>query len=259
MYGGKVDLEYIDSKHLYLVNGKKADGVTSVLQVLNKPALMYWAVNMTIAHLEGALKPGKALDELQIKALLSEAKVAHRKKKEAAADLGTMVHEWIEKHIKGQKPEPFVNAIMKNSCDKFLKWETENKVEYAANEKIVYSKKLNYAGKFDFLAKIDGKYWIGDIKTSSGIWDEYLFQTAAYHQAYVEEYKDFKIAGELIVRIGKDGDEVEIKKSTDEFVTPYWINRNAFNHALKLYRTLEKLKSFKYQYHNGHKVERSAI
>jgi len=123
---------------------------------------------------------------------------------------------------------------------------------------MIYSKKHNYAGKFDFLAEIDGKIWIGDIKTSTGIWDEYLFQTAAYRQAYVEETKT-KVAGEIIVRIGKDGDEVEIRKSTDEFTTPYWINRNAFNHCLKLYRTLEKLKTFKYQYSNGQKIERSKI
>ena len=100
---------------------------------------------------------------------------------------------------------------------------------------------------------------MGDIKTSSGIWDEYWFQTAAYRQAYVEENPGTKIKGEMIVRIGKDGDEVEIKKSTDEFVTPYWINRNAFNHALKLYRTLEKLKTFKYREHNGKTIERSSI
>ena len=259
IYGGTVDLEYIDSKHLYLVNNKKVDGVTSILGVLAKPALMYWAVNMTIEFFKGALKPGMALDELKIQALLVDGKLAHRKKKDAAADFGTMVHEWIEKHIKGENPKPFVNEKLKNSCDKFLRWEKENKVEYIANERIVYSKKHNYAGKFDFLAKIDGKLWMGDIKTSSGIWDEYWFQTAAYRQAYVEENPGTKFTGEMIVRIGKDGDEVEIKKSTDEFVTPYWINKNAFNHALKLYHTLAKLKTFKYQSSNGTKIQRSSI
>ncbi len=258
LYGGTVDLEFIENKHLYKVGGLKVDGVTSVLGVLNKPALMYWAVNMTIAYFKETLKPGKSFDEVQIQSMLNEGKIAHRKKKDAAADFGTMAHNWIEKYIKGEKPAPFTNAILKNSIDKFLKWESDNKVQFHEVEKMIYSKKHKYAGKFDFLAEIDGKLWIGDIKTSSGIWDEYLFQTAAYRQAYVEE-TGAKIAGELIVRIGKDGDEVEIKKSTDEHVTPYWINRNAFNHCLKLYRTLEALKKFKFQYVNGQKIERSSI
>ena len=258
MYGGTVDLEFIESKHLYKVGGLKVDGVTSVLQVLNKPALMYWAVNQTIGYLEANLKAGTVLDEVQIKGLLSEAKVAHRKKKDAAADFGTMAHKWIEDYINGLKPATFTNAILKNSIDKFLKWEGDNKVIFHEVERMIYSKKLNYAGKFDFLCEIDGKLWIGDIKTSTGIWDEYLFQTAAYQQAYTEE-TGAKVAGSLIVRIGKDGDEVEIKKSTDAQVTPYWINRNAFNHCLKLYRTLEILKKFKFQYVNGQKIERSSI
>ena len=257
LYKGTVDLEYIDSKHLYLVAGKKADGVTSVLQVLNKPALIYWAVNQSIEYLEANLKPGIALDELQIKALLSEAKMAHRKKKDAAADLGTMVHDWIEKYIKGENPTAFVNPIMKNSCDKFLKWEADHKVKFISSERIIYSKKLNYAGTFDFLAEINGKLWIGDIKTSKGIWDEFWFQTAAYRQAYSEENRYIRISGEMIVRIGKDADEMEIKCSTDSHVTPYQVNKNAFNHALKLYRTMEQLKVYKFQEHNGKKIERS--
>lgn len=258
LYGGSVDLEFIESKHLYKVGGLKVDGVTSVLNVLNKPALMYWAVNMTIEYFKNTLKPNVKYDELQIQAMLNAGKTSHRVKKDAAADFGTMAHDWIEKHIKGEKPAPFTNAILKNSIDKFLKWETDNKVIFHEVEKMIYSKKHNYAGKFDFLCEIDGKLWIGDIKTSSGIWDEYLFQTAAYRQAYVEE-TGAKIAGELIVRIGKDGDEVEIKKSTDPSVTPYFINRNAFNHCLKLYRTLNALKEFKYKFSKGQEIERSKI
>jgi len=258
LYNGTVDLEFIESKHLYKVDNLKIDGVTSVLKVLDKPALIYWAVGQTIEFFKQTLKPGQSYGEMEIQAMLNEGKVAFRKKSKFATDFGSLVHEWIEKYIKGQKPEPFTDPKLKNSVDKFLKWEADNKVKFIESERMIYSKKYKYAGTLDFIAEIDGKKWLGDIKTSKAIYDEYLFQTAAYRQAYTEETHE-KVAGELIVRIGKDGDEVEIAKSTDEHTTPYWVNRNAFNHCLKLYRTLETLKKFKFQYFNGQKIERSSI
>lgn len=250
LYKNTVDLEYEDTRHLYKVNNKKADGVTGVLGVIAKPALMYWAVNQAIDHLKVALKAGQSYDELQLSQILEGAKYAHRSKSGEALTVGDKVHDWIDKYIKGEKPESFVNEIMRKSCEQFLKWVSDEKVEFIENEKIVYSKKLNYAGTFDFLAKINGKIWIGDIKTSSGIWDEYWFQTAAYRQAYREEYPEVKISGEVIVRVGKDA-TLEVARSTDKFVTPYWINRNAFNHALKLHRTLNQLKDYKFAKKNG--------
>lgn len=256
-YKDTIELEYEDKRHLYTVKkidgadtNKKADGVTGVLQVIAKPALMYWGINTTIASLEASLKPGTVYDEVQIRTMLDSAKTAHRVKKEEAGNIGKMVHDWLDQHIKGQKPIPFVNEVMKTSCEKFLEWEKSNKVKFLENEKIVYSKRMNYAGTFDFLAEIEGKLWIGDIKTSSGIWDEYWFQTAAYHQAYCEEFGETKIKGEIIVRVGKDG-TLDVKDTRDPYVTPYWINRNAFNHALGLHRTLNKLKSYKFAERNG--------
>lgn len=257
LYNGLVELDYEDKRHLYKVLkidgipvNKKADGVTGVLNVISKPALMYWAVNQTIAHLEMTIKPGDTIDEVKLKEILQEAKYAHRKRSQEAASIGDMVHDWIDRHIKGEKPTPFVNEVMRASCEQFLNWEREHKVKFLENEKIIYSRKLNYAGTFDFLCEIDRQVWIGDIKTSSGIWDEYWFQTAAYRQAHTEEYPDVKIRGEVIVRVGKDG-SLEVKRSTDEYVTPYFINKNAFNHALKLHRTLNQLKDYKYAEKNG--------
>lgn len=249
LYNNTIKLYYDDAKHLYTVNGKKVDGVTSVLQVINKPALMYWAVNQAIGYMKTHLKPGKAYDEIQIQKLLDDAKYIHRHKKDEAANLGSKVHEWLDQHIKGEKPTPFVHDIMRRSCEKFLSWEKDNKVEFIKNERIVYSKQHNYAGTFDFLAKINGKLWLGDIKTSSGIWDEYWFQTAAYRQAYNEEY-DEDIEGEIIVRVGKDG-SLEVKDTNDPYVTNYKINRDAFNNALGLHRALNQLKDYKWQKKNG--------
>lgn len=240
LYNETIELSFDEKKHLYTVDGTKVDGVTGVLGVINKPALMYWAVNQAIEHLQETIKPGVAYDEIQILDMLSSAKAAHRKKKETAADKGSIVHNWIKAHIAGAAPEMPFNEECKNSIEQFLAWQKEHKVEFIESEKILYSKRFRYAGTTDFIAKINGSIVIGDFKTSTGIWDEYWLQIAAYWGAYLEEYPDAKIENAVIVRIGKDG-VLEIAEN-NEFVENY----TAFKGALVLHRRLNQFKDKKF-------------
>ena len=65
LYDGKVELSFDSDKHIYQVNGKIVDGVTSIIQIVDKSGpLMYWAVGQAIDYLRNNLKPGKALDEI---------------------------------------------------------------------------------------------------------------------------------------------------------------------------------------------------
>ena len=92
----------------------------------------------------------------------------------------------------------------------------------------------------DFACVIDGKTFVGDIKTSNAIYNEYWFQTSAYQQAYTEE-TGTKIDGQLIVRVSRSGD-FEIQENYD-----YEENVRAFNGALVLYRRIQQLKDEKYE------------
>jgi hypothetical protein len=245
LYNGEVELTFNEEKHLYVTGGYQVDGVTSVLQIINKPALMYWAVNMALEHIGSNLKPGQALDEVQLKKLLADAKIAHRAKSTDAADIGTMIHEWIEKWITGKKPETPINVQMKQATDSFLKWVDDNNVKFVDSERMVYSKKWGYAGTLDFTATIGKEFVIGDIKTSTGIWDEYWLQVAAYEQAFREEFADKDVARAVIVRVGKDA-SLEIKDSVD-----YKKNVMAFNAALVLHRRIREMKDEAYKAKQG--------
>ena len=243
LYNGEVELEFIPEKHVYTYNGKKVDGTTGILGVINKPALMYWAVNQAVAFFINAIKPGISYDEIQLKAMAEGMKASPRKKSGDAADIGKLVHEWIESYIKGEKPTTPINEQMKNAIDSFLKWEKESGVKFVHSEKVVFSRKYNYAGTLDFIGEIDGKLLLGDFKTSKGIWDEYWLQTSAYQQAYLEEFPESEILGQVIVRIGKDG-VLEVRNSEVEDYEP---NRDAFNAALTLSRRLQYYKDKAYQ------------
>lgn len=236
LYNKSIKLTFDDKKHIYSIEGKVIDGVTTILKIIDKPALMYWAVNQACDYIDKNLPLGVKIDEIQKKALLDGAKAAHRKKSTDAADHGAILHDWIEKHIKGFKPELPVNPILQESAKQFLKWEKENNVVFKASEKKVLSLKYSYVGTLDFTATINGKRVVGDLKTSNGIWDEYWLQLAAYKQALQEEFPDANVDHTVIVRCGKDGAfEVQERDDFDK-------NIEAFLAALTLHRRIKEMK-----------------
>jgi hypothetical protein len=238
LYKNKVILEFDSEKHVYTVGGKKVEGVTGVTGIIAKPALIYWAVNQTIGFLQKTLKAGVGYDEIELGQLLEQAKFAHRKRTTEAADIGTLVHKAIEDYIKTGKITPLVHPKAKECFAQFVKWAKDNKVEFLESERKVYSKKFQYAGTMDFYCKMKGKYFVGDTKTSSGIYDEMWFQVSAYQQAYQEE-TGAKVDGHLIVRVGKDG-SIEVQENYD-----YDKNIVAFNGALLLYKRVQELNDIK--------------
>jgi ATP-dependent exoDNAse (exonuclease V) beta subunit len=61
----------------------------------------------------------------------------------------------------------------------FLKWKTDNDVEFLEVERLVYSKQYEYVGRFDLIAKVNGKKMLIDYKTSKGFYPmEMGMQTA---------------------------------------------------------------------------------
>jgi hypothetical protein len=232
LYKGDIVLRFDEGKHLYTVqvrgdDWKRAYGATRILGVINKPALMYWAIGLAVDHVGDKWEPGRAYDEIEIKEILKDAKYAHRKVASKAADTGTMIHKWVEEWIRSQKsngkpPVMPVNAKLREATEKFLKWVEKNKVVFVLSEQKVYSEKYNYAGTLDFTAQIDGELeklnidgtremvkakglYMGDTKTSSAIYVEMGMQLSAYQGARNEEFPDEKYEGRIIIRIGKDG------------------------------------------------------
>src|SRR3990167_4720933 len=98
-------------EHYYELDGKRLYGVTTVLGVIAKPALIPWAVKMATDYVENHVgefwnpeftigDSGEHFSEEALHEVLMEAKSAHRKKKEDAGESGTTNHEIIEGAIK---------------------------------------------------------------------------------------------------------------------------------------------------------------
>lgn len=237
MYNGEVELVFHKVGHKYTVNGARTPGVTTILGVISKDALKYWAVNQAIEYLQTVLKPGKVIDEVQLLNHLEVARKKHTEFTKGAATLGSMVHAWIESYIKGENPSAPINREMQQAVAGFMKWKNDHRVVFLESEKVVYSRKYNYAGITDFICEIDGKKYIGDIKTSNALYPEYMLQVSAYRGALEEMNGKDEFAGMVLVRVPKDDGQVEIKEFNNHKENYY-----AFLHALHLKRQLEVLK-----------------
>jgi hypothetical protein len=243
LYNGDVEVTFESFRHQYKEGGRVVPSVTTILSVINKPQLISWAANMAVETISSQITPGIAYDEMQLMTIMESGRIAHQKKKTDAAALGTFVHDWVEKYIKGEPSPMPVNPILRDSIEKFLLWVEKYNVKFLKSEQIIFSKKYRYTGKLDFICSINDELYLGDLKTSKGIYNEMWVQTAAYRQAREEEFPQEKYAGQLIIRIDKNMGDFEFAVCRDEVA--YRSMFVGFIAALKLHNTLEELKTFK--------------
>lgn len=225
------ELEFDEGKHAYKWAGKFVPGVTSILQCISKPALVPWAAGCASDHWLAEIKSGKTDYAVIHKA----AKGAHRKKSGAAADIGHNVHDYAECFFKKRELPALATDQAKRGVEAFHKWFDAHKVVVKASERRVFSKKFYYAGTCDFVAEIDGVLGVGDIKTSSGIYPEMRFQTAAYQHA-LEEEKGLKFPVRWIVRFDKKSGNFEAKEFRN-----FDLDFSGFVAALDLHRCLQAI------------------
>ena len=184
----------------YELEGVKLPSVTTILGVLDKPALIYWAVNCYHDYL--AARSG---DYAELLAAIEDGKREFRNVSQQAKDVGTQVHEAIEAWLKrGEFLALEGQAAI--AFDAYLEWEQQHKLERIQAEVPIYSRAHRYAGCSDLICRIDDRddLILLDYKTSKGIYDEYYMQCAAYREGYNETATDSKVTASAILRLDKE-------------------------------------------------------
>lgn len=250
LYNGEVEMVFDTFRHTYTVtdekNGvfeKRFPSATTANGIIAKPQLIYWAANMTADTIKEQLEPGKSYDEVELDAIIEAGRRAHNQRKREAGSMGTLVHKWVEEYIKGGNPAQPINKQIQTSIAKFMAWKEKHDVKFLLSEQQVYSRKYGYTGTLDFICTIDGKMYIGDLKTTSGIYPEMLMQTAAYRFARTEEFPSEKYVGQIIVRVGKDDGALEVGVLEDDAQYKKFLGN--FLYALYLYKGTEEMKEYK--------------
>lgn len=242
LYDGQVKLDFDETKHVYKYNGSIVPSVTGIVGVINKPALMGWALKMAGEYLEKNWRPGYSYDELAIEEHIKACKNAHRQKAGEAASIGTIVHKFAENFFKlnGQHPGLPVNEDARRGAQAFLSWVEQCNVEPIASEFKVFHPTYLYAGTCDLDAMIDGRRAIVDLKTSSGVYPEMWLQTVAYQEAREHELGDqVQYDERWILRLDKKTGHFEAKRRDDSFAGKDWA---AFRGCLKIYNFLQEFK-----------------
>ncbi|OGS32961.1 MAG: hypothetical protein A2218_10265 [Elusimicrobia bacterium RIFOXYA2_FULL_53_38] len=221
-----VDLVVAGKSHLYDVtlDGKttRYPGVTGMLSVISKPALVPWAKrealgmveNALLKRLDGRQSARLVLDKDWIQSVLEDAKRRPDQLKDEAADLGSQAHAFIDLIVHGKEPETIPEQIA-GPVRAFKDWWKASGIQLVMGDTKVASCIHGYGGSLDALGWRNGKFVILDWKTSSGIYNEYALQVAAYAQAFLETF-GVPCEEAIIVRFGKKLPiEFEVKELAD--------------------------------------------
>lgn len=244
LYGGDAVMTFTPRQHRYRVNKRPISSFSTISGILDKPALIYWAVNCMYDALAGvkddetgewiqepSWKAGVSYDEVAIETALQKAKKARFDKSGKALSIGSVAHNWLERYIKDKiagvdkRRKMPINKEATYSIESYLDWENDHKVEYLFSERKVCSLEHWYAGTTDIIMRIDGRLEMPDFKTSKDIYSTNCMQLGAYSHAINEEidYVDKlthidpdseglppeKIKVGRVFRIPKDGGEID--------------------------------------------------
>lgn len=270
-YDGQIALRFDEPKWTWYLTREdgtydRVFGVTKTCKIIDKSeVLMGWAKKQAMLKLQRLmgehLGPDGAyqLFQHELDQIIVEAKKADKEILEAAGETGHDAHQWIENYIlaklKQDRDVPAYPADPRAAkcCTAMLRWESGHNVRWISTERKVYSRTFNYAGTMDGLARIDScndplcckasfkdRLSIVDWKTSNYLYLEYLLQTAAYWQAFVEETGE-AVRDRWIIRLGKEDGEFDPwhAEGWELFKEDF----EAFQHCLDLIGSIERIEA----------------
>jgi hypothetical protein len=191
-------------------SGNVVPGVTTILNVLNKPALVAWANRL---GLEG---------------------VDSNQYRDEFSDVGTLAHYLVVCHFNGQEPITTdysqEQIDLANNCLKsFHAWLATHEIEPIVVETPLVSSKLGYGGTIDLYCFLNGVPTLVDFKTGKTVVSEMFHQLAAYKNLLEENGSPVEQA--RILRIGRTADEGFDEHIKNDLST----NWEIFQHCLAIY------------------------
>jgi hypothetical protein len=179
----------------YTIDGHRVPSVTTVLDIIAKPALGPWYAKEERRYFETAMlevlsRPGARDPEFVLAAVaeaVSGVKAADREKQKAAA-IGTAVHAGIEWELRRQLgedagPAPRLPEAAAWAVESWKDWARSVNLKPLAIERAVYCLECGYAGTLDLYARVKGVLTVLDWKSGKAIYPEAFLQNLAYRHA----------------------------------------------------------------------------
>jgi hypothetical protein len=182
------------SGYRHPLDGSVVPGVTTVLRKLDKPAIAQWAVDNTaafaVANIDALLNRGEEQGygflrwywkRDALSGDLSDIRNYSNGVLNDAANLGTLIHDWIAAEH-GACPYPDVRdapAYFWQMVSQWDEYRVAHEIVPLHTEVTLWSKEHGYAGTADGVWLVDGVPMLIDVKSSRNTWDEHYMQVAA--------------------------------------------------------------------------------
>ena len=182
----KTGLRFSEKAHRYWLDGKPVPGVTTILGVLNKPALVKWSAGMVAEWVADNPDGVETLRQMGREPMINALKAVPWDKRDKAADRGSQFHLYAQQLLEGEDVELDADDELLPVIENALRFLDEWEIEPILVEAPVASREHWYAGTADIFAKykhpVTGHQGVAifDWKTSRGIYPEYAMQLNAY-------------------------------------------------------------------------------
>lgn len=185
-----------------------APSVTSIIGIIDKPAVGAWKVNtMLDAAWSMYDSPAEFIDKDTWKASVESAWSTETKK---AAELGTLIHNYIERFLASDPDARFVDGYY-DQCRMIEDWLMDN-IHGGTCEESFYHDAYGYryGGRIDFHGLLkDGRRTVIDFKTQNlkgkgkpTYYDEWKWQLAAYRDYLVSRIGEDYVAMSVVIDTG---------------------------------------------------------
>lgn len=233
-----MSLDFNAKNHRYSIDGKPLPGVTTIVRAASsKEGLIQWSANEAVKYVEKHLKKIKFIEDLkEFGDVLEYAKVAWKNIRDTAGTKGTNVHKFIEEYVNQCISMSEGQALHEDLIgqggwlDDFIKWAISNKVKFLKSEVRLAHEELWFAGTFDLLFEMDGKIFLGDIKTSKAVYPDNFIQLGGYDVLCDEN--EIEVDHRCVIHLRN---ELEIHPSYDKAG-----DQEAFLSCLKIYKYLKR-------------------
>lgn len=163
----------------YTWQGEEYPSVTSVRNLAGMPhPLAAWRTNQVIKRAieENATFQRMLADKTDPKAIATWLRQSANKERDAAADLGTRIHDAAQQGMTLDKAPADVAPFL----HWYYEWVSDSKIDIKLTERQVWNEAIGYAGTFDMLGVMRNQYWLIDLKTGKGTYPEHALQLEAY-------------------------------------------------------------------------------
>lgn len=177
-------LRFNPKTHRYWLDGKPVPGVTTILSVLDKPAIPKWAAAQVAEYVADHPDGIETLRQMGRAPMIHALKNIPWQKRDDAGTRGNILHDYAEQLLRGQDVEVADEhvPVMENALAFMDQW----RIEPLLIEAPVASRQHRYAGTLDLIARYThpatGRRGtcIADWKSGKALYPEYAMQLSAY-------------------------------------------------------------------------------